>query len=96
MNREYVRMLQALFVDVVEEVGRVAREQDYDFILKDQSAGEQPQTRPEAIVQLSQRVVLYSKPKYDLTDEIIRRLNEKYQTEDEKKNEQAPAAEETP
>lgn len=91
MNQEYVKMLQSLFQDAVEETGRVGREKEYDFIIKDQSAAEQPRTQPEVILQLSQRVVLYSKAEYDLTDEIVRRLNAKYQP-DEANPASAPTA----
>jgi outer membrane protein len=97
MNQEYVKLLQALFRDASEVINGIAREKDLDFVFKDQSADEQPLTRPEVILQLSQRVVLYAKPEYDLTDEVVKRLNDKYLTVAEKRQEQeAPAAEPKP
>lgn len=85
LNQEYVTMLQALYKDILAEVAILAKERDLDFVIKDQSSDEQPMTRPEVILQLSQRVVLYAKPDYDLSGELIKRLNEKYVTENEKK-----------
>jgi Skp family chaperone for outer membrane proteins len=96
LNQEYVTMLQCLFQDVLAEVDVLAKERDLDFVIKDQSSDEQPLTRPEVILQLSQRVVLYAKPEYDLSEEIIKRLNEKYVTEDEKKAQDAQTTDATP
>ncbi len=47
----------------------------------------------EAVLQIGQRVVLYSKPEYDLTAPVLKRLNEKYEAERKK---EAPAPEAKP
>lgn len=85
LNNEYVTMLESMFKDILDEVALIAEERQYDFIIKDQTAAEKAASRPDAILQISQRVVLYAKAEYDLTDEIIKRMNDKYAAKTENK-----------
>ena len=78
-------MLNQLFGEVLQEVAAIAKEGDYDLIIKDQSPDPAVNNRTDAVLQLGQRVVLYAKPEYDLTSVVIRRLNDKYAAEQKKK-----------
>ena len=81
LNKKFVATVNLLYDDVLREVDKFGRENDYDFIIKDQSV-EAPATTHDAVVlQITKRVVLYSKPEYDLSSVISRRLNEKYKAE---------------
>ena len=89
LNNKFVSMLNALFDEVLQVVGAIAKEGNYDLIIKDQTPDPKVTNRDEAILQLGQRVVLYAKPEYDLTSAVIQRLNDKYAAE-QKKKETAP------
>ena len=78
LNARVVAMLGNLYQDVMVEVEALGKERDCDFILKDQSFDREATSRAEATLQISQRVVLYAKPEYDLTSVVIQRVNEKY------------------
>jgi Skp family chaperone for outer membrane proteins len=95
LNAKFVAMLNRLFGDVLQEVDAVAKEGNYDLIIKDQTPDPKVTNRDEAILQLGQRVVLYAKPEYDLTSAVIQRLNDKY-TAEQKKKEAAPNSPEQP
>jgi Skp family chaperone for outer membrane proteins len=84
-------MLNELFDDVTGEVEAVAKERNFDLVVKDQSLEKNVTNPGEAILQIGQRVVLYSKPEYDLTALVLKRLNERYEA-DLKKETRAPEA----
>jgi len=71
-------MLRALYDEVVADVQAVGKEGDFDLILKDQTSEGTPGLRDQAVLQISQRVVLYSKPEYDLTERVIARVKARY------------------
>jgi len=71
-------MLRTLYDEVVAEVQTVGRKEGFDLILKDQTSEKAPGLRDQAVLQISQHVVLYSRPEYDITDRIIERLEAKY------------------
>ncbi|MGO8704904.1 MAG: OmpH family outer membrane protein [Candidatus Brocadiia bacterium] len=95
LNSRFVSMLNQLFGEVLQEVAAIAKEGDYDLIIKDQSPDPAVNNRTDAVLQLGQRVVLYAKPEYDLTSVVIRRLNDKYAAE-QKKKETAPNSPQQP
>ena len=67
----------------------IAKEGDYDLIIKDQTPDPDVNNRTDAVLQLGQRVVLYAKPEYDLTSAVIKRLNDKYAGRAEEKRDRA-------
>jgi Skp family chaperone for outer membrane proteins len=85
LNDRFVSMFNGLLGEVLKEIALVAKEGDYDLILKDQSPDPNVADRADAVLQLGQRVVLYAKPEYDLTSAVIKRLNDKYEAEQKKK-----------
>jgi Skp family chaperone for outer membrane proteins len=95
LNARFVVMLNRLFGDVLREVEAIAKEGNYDLIIKDQTPDPNVNNRTDAIFQLGQRVVLYAKPEYDLTDTVIKRLNDKYAAE-QKEKETAPKSPQQP
>jgi Skp family chaperone for outer membrane proteins len=95
LNARFVVMLNRLFGDVLREVDAIAKEGDYDLIIKDQTPDPNVNTRTDAIFQLGQRVVLYARPEYDLTGAVIKRLNDKYAAE-QKEKEAAPKSAQQP
>ncbi len=78
LNEEFVDMIEQLYGDIEREVEIIGREKDLDFVLKDQSRERRARTRDEAVLQISQRIVLYSKPEHDLTALVVQRLNMRY------------------
>ena len=85
LNEKFISMFNALFGEVFKEIELMAREGDYDFILKEQTPDSNINDHGEAVLQLGERVVLYAKPEYDLTAAVIKRLNDKYDAEQKKK-----------
>jgi Skp family chaperone for outer membrane proteins len=78
LNKKSVEMFAELFSDVQAAVAEAARLGDYDLVLKDQNPEKDILTPDEAVLQIGQKVVLYSKPEYDLTVSVSKSLNEKY------------------
>jgi len=78
LNQRFVSMIDQLYGDIEREVEALGRERDFDLILKDQSRERPPRTRDEAVLQIAQRIVLYSRSDYDLTDLVAERLNARY------------------
>jgi Skp family chaperone for outer membrane proteins len=95
LNGRFLSMFNRMLGDVLQEIALVAKEGDYDLVLKDQTPDPNVADRTDAILQLGQRVVLYAKPEYDLTSAVIKRLNDKYDAE-KKKNATAPDAPKQP
>jgi len=85
-------MLKELYGDVTAMVVQVGREGGYDFILKDQTSERQDSNRRQLVFDISQRLVLYAKPEYDISGIVIERLRAQYSKEAaEKKAAPAPA-----
>ena len=95
LNAKFISMLNRLVAEVIQEIEVIAKEGNYDLIIKDQSPDPNVNNRTDAVLQLGQRVVLYAKPEYDLTGVVIKRLNDKYAAE-QKKRETAPNSPERP
>jgi len=81
LSKKFVATVNLLYDDVLREVDRFGSENEYDFILKDQSVETPARTHDAVVLQITKRVVLYSKPEYDLSDVISQRLNEEYRAE---------------
>jgi Skp family chaperone for outer membrane proteins len=84
LNRRFIAMISLLHKEILDETAAVAREGQFDLVIKDQTPEEAPIGRAEAVLQISQRVVLYAKPEYDLTATVVERLNRKYAAEPQK------------
>jgi Skp family chaperone for outer membrane proteins len=95
LNEKFISMLHQLFGEVLQETDEIAKEGNYDLIIKDQTPDPNVNNRADAVLQLGQRVVLYAKPQYDLTSAVIKRLNDKYEAE-QKKKETAPESPKQP
>lgn len=70
--------LREVYTDLATMVQTVAREGDYDFVLQEQNRTVDGKRRDEVMSQVMGRVVLYAKDGYDLTDEVVKRLNAAY------------------
>jgi Skp family chaperone for outer membrane proteins len=95
LNVRFISMLNQQVAEVLREIAAIAKEGNYDLIIKDQTPDPNVNSRGEALLQLGQRVVLYAKPEYDLTSAVIKRLNDKYAAE-QKRKETAPNSPERP
>jgi Skp family chaperone for outer membrane proteins len=95
LNAKFISMLNLLFGEVLKEIEAVAKDGDYDLIIKDQTPDPNVSDRADAILQLGQRVVLYARPEYDLTSAVIKRLNDKYEAA-KKTKETAPDSRKQP
>ena len=78
MDAKVTETISSLCAEVLSEVEVFGRERQYDFILKDQTPERKAGSRDEAVIQIAQRVVLYAKPEFDLTEAVTKRLNDKY------------------
>lgn len=78
VDARLAEMLRSLYKDVTDEVASIGREEGYDFILKDQTINQASATRRQLVFDISQRIVLYAKPEYDISDSVIKRLAKKY------------------
>ena len=78
ITQAVVARMNKLYDDVAAVTVALGSEKGYDFILKDQSPAPTVESLGEAAVQISQRVVMYAKPEYDLTSEVTERLNKAY------------------
>ena len=85
MNEKFTGLLAALYNEACEDVAQAAIERGFDMVIKDQSIERAPETRDEAAMLFSQRIVIYAKPEYDLTTEVVRRMNERYAAEQKNK-----------
>ena len=72
------RALQDIYADILREAEALGREGRYDIIFKTQSADRPARTHDQAVLQISQQIVLYSKPEYDISDAVVERLNRQY------------------
>ncbi len=78
-NRRLVELIEAVYTQMLAEIDGLAGEMNLDMVLKQQTRSvEKPEAFAEAIDQISQRIVLYAKPEYDLTDRVIDRINKLY------------------
>jgi len=84
MNEKFAALLTVLYNEACRDVAEAAAERGFDMVIKEQSIERAPETRDEAAMMFSQRIVIYVKPEYDLTSEIIRRMNERYAAEGKK------------
>ena len=101
LDARFVESISKLYADITREIEELGREENFDLILKDQTTQSQPDSYNEVVLQISQRVVLYSKPQYDLTARVVSRLNDRYAarkkaeaTEEQTDTVAAPAPEE--
>jgi len=84
LNRRFVELIGKIYDDVTREAAAVAREGNFDFVIKEQSLQGGARTRDEIVLQISQRIMLYSKPEYDLTDVVAKRMNARFAKEKDK------------
>jgi len=84
MNEKFTGLLSVLYNEACRDAAAAASERGFDMVIKDQSSERAPETRDEAAMMFSQRIVIYAKPEYDLTDEVVQRMNARYAAELEK------------
>ncbi len=102
-DRQSALMMTELYEDILRQVEALAEEEEYDMVLKNQVSELEPMSHDQAVLQISQRVVLYSKPEHDISEALIERLNAAYAerklgeaAETEAKNGAAPDEEAEP
>jgi len=78
VDARVAQMLRELYKDVTAMVAQVGREGGYDLILKDQTSERQDANRRQLVFDISQRLVLYAKPEYDISEIVIERLRAQY------------------
>lgn len=75
------RMLMELYSDIVEAVGGYAKAEGYTLVLKADSGNVRGTSPDEVQLRIAIRPVLYYSSIHDLTDDIVRVLNENYEAE---------------
>ena len=78
MNRKLLSSTESLYNEILREIERLGKERSFDFILKEQTPEIPATNYNQALFQISQRIVLYSRPEYDLTATVTQRLNAQY------------------
>ncbi|QNN22869.1 OmpH family outer membrane protein [Planctomycetales bacterium ZRK34] len=79
LEREKVVRLEALYRKVVDAIGGVAKQNNYDIVMFKDSTGDlkgENQQQLAAMIQV--RKVLYSNPDLDITDQITQKLNNEW------------------
>lgn len=79
INRERTLQIENVYRRMLDAVGRVAKENNYDLVLFKETAINFANARPEQVSAVIQvRKVLWSADDLDLTDEIIQRMNNEF------------------
>ncbi len=67
-----------LYGDIDEVIKAYGKEHDYDIILKKDILEEKSYGQMELLLRIGQRIILYHKDSLDVTQDILKRVNEKY------------------
>jgi len=83
------KLLMELYGDIVGAVGEYAKAEEYTLVLKADSGSVRGESPDEVQLRIAIRPVLYYSSMHDLTDDIIKVLNENYEAEKEAAAEKA-------
>lgn len=79
LETDMTNSLRSIYEDITQMVGRVAEEKGIDLVLPIEPF---PDETPESSTVFRQRVmlqkVIYASPRLDITEEVLRRLNQEY------------------
>lgn len=79
LEREKVVRLEALYRKVVDAIGGVAKQNNYDLVLfKDNTGDLKGENQQQLAAMIQVRKVLYSDPSLDITDQITQKLNNEW------------------
>jgi Skp family chaperone for outer membrane proteins len=79
MNRETMAQVEKVYRDVRDATARIAQDAGYDVVLLDQPDPElNAENFQQMLAQIADRKVLYAGERVDLTDTVIRRMNNEY------------------
>ena len=78
VKRERHRLFADMYNQALDAVEAVAKEQGADIVLLKEPRNIKSDTETELLQQISQRKVLYATGSIDLTDVVLKRLNETY------------------
>ena len=76
--RDHHRLTREMYEEIVEVIGKTARQRGVDIVLYRMSAGLQSENTPQLLQEIERRKVLYAADRVDLTDAIMKRLNDSY------------------
>ena len=82
-NAEWVKMIKVLYDEIRSAVGAYAREKGIDLVIKQQSITDYSDrpgdvTREGMILEISRVTLLFHNASLDITDAIVKRLNDAY------------------
>jgi RNA polymerase sigma factor (sigma-70 family) len=83
ITRRQAREMATLFGEIQETITSVARAKGLDTVVK-VSPGPQPDADPNTVHAALNRSVLYANPRNDITDEVIRELNRRFDASGDK------------
>ena len=83
------KLLMELYGDIVGAVGEYAKAEGYTLVMKADSGSVRGESPDEVQLRIAIRPVLYYSSMHDLTDDIIKVLNESYEAEKEAAAEKA-------
>jgi len=79
LSRETMAQVEKVYRDVREATSRIAEDSGYDIVLLDQPEEDlEAENFQQLLAQIGSRKVLYAGDRVDLTDTVIRRMNNEY------------------
>jgi Skp family chaperone for outer membrane proteins len=76
--RDHHRLTKEMYEEIIKMVGLIAREQGVQIVLSRMGEDLQSENTPQLLQQIERRKVLYATDSVDLTDTVLKRLNEAY------------------
>ncbi|MEM6332466.1 MAG: OmpH family outer membrane protein [Planctomycetota bacterium] len=77
--RQSLAALERTYRDISETIARIAQEQGIDAVLLDQPIDDlRAENRQQFVAQVSDRKLLFASERIDLTDTVIRRMNNEF------------------
>ncbi len=76
--RDHHRLTKEMYQETIKMVGLIAQERGVQIVLSRMSEDFQSENTPQLLQQIERRKVLYAADSVDLTDTVLKRLNEAY------------------
>lgn len=76
--RDHHRLTKEMYEEIIKMVGLIAQERGVQIVLSRMSEDLQSENTPQLLQQIERRKVLYAADSVDVTDTVLKRLNEAY------------------
>ncbi len=78
MMRDHHRLTKEMYQETIKMVGLIAQERGVQIVLSRMSEDLQSENTPQLLQQIERRKALYATDDVDMTDTVLKRLNEAY------------------